>query len=222
MNLRCIVFDMDGTLTETNRLIFDSFNFIVKKYRGHTMPDHEITALFGPPEEGALARIVDESQLEAAMKEYLEFYRNNHASLARLIPGMKDVLDDIREKGRHLALFTGKGTHTTAITLEEFGLTEYFDLVVTGNDVREHKPSAEGLRKILQHFRLKPEEALMVGDAVADVKAAKEAGIPIAAVLWDSYGKDRVLRMKTDHVFHEVKEFRSWLTGKLSEPLHVA
>lgn len=222
MSLRCVVFDMDGTLTETNRLIFDSFNFIVKKYRGHTMPDHEITALFGPPEEGALARIVDESQLEAAMKEYLEFYRNNHGSLARLIPGMKDVLDDIREKGRYLALFTGKGTHTTSITLEEFGLTEYFDLVVTGNDVREHKPSAEGLRKILRHFHLKPEEVLMVGDAVADVKAAKEAGIPIAAVLWDSYGKDRVLRMKTDHVFHEVKEFRSWLTGKLNEPLHVA
>ncbi|MEX1140470.1 MAG: HAD family hydrolase [Bacteroidota bacterium] len=222
MSLRCIVFDMDGTLTETNRLIFDSFNFIAKKYLGHTMPDHEITALFGPPEEGALARIVDENQLELAMKEYLEFYRNNHGSLARLIPGMKEVLDDVRERGRHLALFTGKGTHTTAITLEEFGLKEYFDLVVTGNDVREHKPSAEGLRKILQHFNLKPPEALMVGDAVADVKAAKEAGMPIAAVLWDSYGKDRVLRMKADHVFHEVREFRAWLAGKLKEPLHVA
>lgn len=222
MSLRCIVFDMDGTLTETNRLIFDSFNFIVKKYRGHTMPDHEITALFGPPEEGALAHIVDAAHLETAMKEYLEFYRDNHASLARLIPGMKEVLDHIRSQGRHLALFTGKGTHTTAITLQEFGLTEFFDLVITGNDVREHKPSAEGLRKILQHFRLKPEEALMVGDAVADVKAAREAGVPMAAVLWDSYGKDRVLRMNADHVFHEVKEFQAWLTGKLNERLHVA
>ncbi len=213
---------MDGTLTETNRLIFDSFNFIVKKYRGHTMPDHEITALFGPPEEGALARIVHGTQIETAMEEYLDFYRNHHASLARLIPGMKEVLDDIRKHGRYLALFTGKGTHTTAITLEQFGLAEFFDLVITGNDVREHKPSAEGLRKILQHFHLRPEEALMVGDAVADVKAAREAGIPMAAVLWDSYGKDRVLRMNADHVFHEVKEFHSWLTGKLNEPLHVA
>jgi len=222
MSLRCIIFDMDGTLTETNRLIFDSFNFIVKKYRGHTMPDHEITALFGPPEEGALARIVEGKQLETAMREYLEFYRSHHGSLARLIPGMKDVLDDVRRKGRHLALFTGKGTHTTAITLEEFGLTSYFDLVVTGNDVREHKPSAEGLHKILKHFNLRPREALMVGDAVADVKAAQEAGIPIAAVLWDSYGRDRVLRMKTDHVFHEVSEFHRWLNKKLEEPHHVA
>jgi len=222
MGLRCIIFDMDGTLTETNRLIFDSFNFIVKKYRGHTMPDHEIAALFGPPEEGALARIVEGKQLETAMKEYLEFYRSHHGSLARLIPGMKEVLDDVRRKGRHLALFTGKGTHTTAITLEEFGLTSYFDLVVTGNDVREHKPSAEGLHKILKHFHLQPREALMVGDAVADVKAAQEAGIPIAAVLWDSYGRDRVLRMRTDHVFHEVREFHQWLNKKLEEPLHVA
>jgi HAD superfamily hydrolase (TIGR01509 family) len=213
---------MDGTLTETNRLIFDSFNFIVQKYRGHTMLDHEITALFGPPEEGALARIVDQPQLETAMQEYLEFYRTHHASLARLIPGIRDILDNVRSKGRHLALFTGKGKHTTAITLEKFGLSSYFDLVVTGNDVREHKPSAEGLRKILSHFNLKPGEALMVGDAVADVKAAQEAGIPIAAVLWDSYAKDRVLSMKTDHVFHSVSEFHRWLDKKLEEPIHVA
>ncbi len=222
MSLRCIVFDMDGTLTETNRLIFDSFNFIVKKYRGYTMLDHEITALFGPPEEGALARIVDGPQLETAMQEYLEFYRTHHNALARLIPGIRDVLDDVRSKGRRLALFTGKGKHTTAITLEKFGLTTYFDLVVTGNDVREHKPSAEGLRKILSHFNLKPGEALMVGDAVADVKAAQEAGIPIAAVLWDSYGKDRVLDMKTDFVFHDVAEFHRWLNKKIEEPIHVA
>jgi HAD superfamily hydrolase (TIGR01509 family) len=213
---------MDGTLTETNRLIFDSFNFIVKKYRGHTMPDHEITALFGPPEEGALARIVDEPQLQSAMQEYLEFYRAHHESLARLIPGIRDVLDHVRRKGRHLALFTGKGRHTTDITLEKFGLRSYFDLVVTGNDVREHKPSAEGLRTILSHFNLEPDEALMVGDAVADVKAAQEAGIPIAAVLWDSYAKDRVLSMRTDHVFHNVHDFHLWLIKKLEEPLHVA
>jgi HAD superfamily hydrolase (TIGR01509 family) len=213
---------MDGTLTETNRLIFDSFNFIVQKYKGRTLPDHEITALFGPPEEGALVHIVGEERLDEAMKEYLEYYRANHATLARVIPGMKEVLDEVRTRGRHMALFTGKGIHTTTITLEEFGLTKYFDFVVTGNDVREHKPSAEGIVKILNHFRLEPREALMVGDAVADVKAAQEAGVPIAAVLWDSYGKERVLRMKTDHVFHDVHEFHEWLKSKLSEPTHVA
>jgi len=222
MNLRCIIFDMDGTLTETNRLIFDSFNFIVQKYKGRTLPDHEITALFGPPEEGALVQIVGEDRLGRAMEEYLEYYRSNHRRLARLVPGMKEVLEDIRAKGRHTALFTGKGVHTTTITLQEFGLTGYFDFVVTGNDVQHHKPSAEGILKILRHFQVEAHEAVMVGDAVADVKAAREAGVPIAAVLWDSYGKERVLRMKTDFVFHNVHEFHDWLRKRLDETTHVA
>lgn len=216
MNLQCVIFDMDGTLTETNRLIFDSFNYIVKQYRGITMPDHEITALFGPPEEGALLPIVGEDSVDKAMQEYLAYYRKNHSTLARMIPGMREVLDDVRRAGRRIALFTGKGTHTTTITLEEFGISEYFDAVITGNDVKNHKPSGEGIRTIMERFGLARNEVLMVGDAVSDVKAAREAGIPIAAVLWDSYGKDRVLNMKTDFVFHTVAEFRAWLKVQLA------
>jgi len=206
---------MDGTLTQTNQLIFDSFNFIVKKYKGTVMQNHEITALFGPPEEGALARIVGEGELGQALDEYLEFYRRNHDRLARLYPGITEVLQEVKQKGKRLALFTGKGTHTTRITLDEFGLTPFFDFVVTGNDVVEHKPSAEGIRKILEHFSLKPEEALMVGDSVADVKASHEAGVKVAAVLWDSYARERVLRMKTDYLFHDVNEFHLWLRSRL-------
>jgi len=51
----------------------------------------------------------------------------------------------------------------------------------------------------------------MVGDSVADVKAAHEAGVEIAAVLWDSYGKENVMRMKVDYQFHSVKEFFEWV-----------
>lgn len=216
MNLQCVIFDMDGTLTETNRLIFDSFNHIVRQYRGITMPDHEITALFGPPEEEALVPVVGRESVEKAMQEYLEYYRNHHSALARMIPGMREVLDDVRAAGRRIALFTGKGTRTTAITLKEFRIAEYFDAVITGNDVKNHKPSGEGIRTIMDRFGLAQDEVLMVGDAVADVKAAREAGVPIAAVLWDSYGKDRVLNMKTDFVFHTVDEFRAWLKGRLA------
>jgi len=122
MSLKCIIFDMDGTLTQTNQLIFDSFNFIVKKYQGKTLSPSEITALFGPPEEGALIPIVGEERLPQALEEYLSFYRANHQRLARLYPGIREVLDDVKQRGKLLALFTGKGIHTTTITLEEFGL----------------------------------------------------------------------------------------------------
>jgi phosphoglycolate phosphatase-like HAD superfamily hydrolase len=100
---------------------------------------------------------------------------------------------------------------TATITLREFRIEKYFDYVVTGNDVVKRKPSSEGLIKIMQHFALQPDEVLMVGDSDVDVKAAHEAGVKIAAVLWDSYAKEKVLKMKTDFVFHDTKEFQNWL-----------
>ncbi len=212
--LKCVIFDMDGTLTQTNRLIFDSFNYIALKYEGKKYSEPEITAMFGPPEEGALVNIVGREKIGQAMKEYLEFYSANHNALAQLFPGIKDVVIDLKKRGVHVALFTGKGIDTTSITLDKFGLTPYFDYVVTGSDVVNHKPSAEGIHKIIQYFRLQPDEVLMVGDAVADVKASREAGAKIAAVLWDSYGKEKVLQMKTDYVFHDVREFSEWLRGQ--------
>lgn len=210
-HLKCLVFDMDGTLTQTNQLIYDSFNYIAQKYAGRSYSIPEIHAMFGPPEEEALLAIVQPDRMNAVMEDYLEFYQKEHGRLARLFPGIIEILRYTKESGRSLALFTGKGIHTTRITLREFHIEQYFDYVVTGNDVVQRKPSSEGLKNIMNHFHLHPDEVLMIGDAVSDVKAARDAGVRIAAVLWDSYAKDQVLKMKTDLIFHDVQEFHDWL-----------
>jgi HAD superfamily hydrolase (TIGR01509 family) len=149
------------------------------------------------------------------MKEYLSYYRKHHKELARLYPGILDLLRYLQKRKVPCALFTGKGIHTTTITMQAFALMPYFEYVVTGNDVVNHKPAPEGIMKIMKHFSLRKEEVLMVGDSVGDVKAAREAGIKIAVVLWDSYSKERVQQMKTDYAFNSVKEFSLWLRGQV-------
>ena len=206
----CVVFDMDGTLTNTNRLIFDSFNHIVETYRGGRMADREIAALFGPPEEGALRAIVGDERLEEAMQRYLEFYRGNHRSLASVYPGIPELLEELHDRGVLLAVFTGKGRKTADISLEILGLTRFFRKVVTGNDVVRHKPSGEGLASILADFQVPRERTLMVGDSVSDILAAREAGVPVASVLWDSYARERVLQLERDFTFHAVDDFAAW------------
>ena len=212
---QCIIFDMDGTLTQTNQLIFDSFNHIAELYQGKRFSDREITAMFGPPEEGALMQIVGVPELDKAFADYLAYYRSHHARLARLYPGMREILELVKSKDRKIALFTGKGTFTTTITLQEFKLEPYFDYVVTGNDVLRHKPSGDGIVKILERFALHPSEALMVGDSVSDVRASRDAGVEMAAVLWDSYAKDRVEAMNPEYRFHTISSFHSWLEERL-------
>jgi pyrophosphatase PpaX len=212
---KCVIFDMDGTLTDTNQLIFDSFNYIAMKYKAKTYSPAEIVAMFGPPEEGALLDVVGEEKIDQAMREYLIFYRRHHKDLARLHPGIRDLLRFLQKRKVHCALFTGKGIHTTTITMQSFALMPYFEYVVTGNDVVNHKPDPEGIEKILDHFSLRKDEVLMVGDSIGDVKAAREAGVKVAIVLWDSYSKEKVVHTKTNYAFHTVTEFSMWIRDRI-------
>lgn len=212
----CVIFDMDGTLTRTNQLIFESFNHVARRYAGTTLTPAEIISLFGPPEEGGLARVVGRHRVASAMDDLCAYYRANHRRLAQMHGGIDRVLAYLRSRGVLLALFTGKGRRTTAITLDEFGLTGSFDLVVSGTDVENHKPHPEGIARILRGLRVPPSETLMVGDTLADVRAARGAGVAMAAVLWDSFDRERVLGARPEYVFHAVKELEAWFRHTLN------
>jgi pyrophosphatase PpaX len=115
-----------------------------------------------------------------------------------------------------LAIFTGKGRPTTSITLEVLGLTGLFDLVVTGNDVEHHKPHPEGIFRVLERFDLAPENVLMVGDSLTDLRASRAAGVRIATVLWDSFDHSRVLAEGPDLVFRTVESMAEWIRNQLN------
>jgi pyrophosphatase PpaX len=207
----CVVFDIDGTLTQTNDLIFSSFNFVAQKYLGKTFTSEEITGFFGPPEEVAILNLVGNEKNEAAFNDLLNFYESNHSSMAKLYPLIGDLLIYLKQKGIILAVFTGKGKKSATITLKELKIEKYFELVVTGSDVLKHKPSSEGLKKIIDHFGLNKNKVLMVGDSVSDVLAAHEIGISMATVLWDSYAREKVEKMVVDYSFERVPDFFNFL-----------
>jgi HAD superfamily hydrolase (TIGR01509 family) len=213
---RCIIFDMDGTLTRTNDLIFASFNYISEKYTGKQMTPREIIALFGPPEEGGLAKIVGAQAMPAALDELCEYYEKHHAHLAALHPGIDDLLRYLKERGLRLAVFTGKGNRTAGITLRALGIDSYFDLVISGSDVTHHKPHHEGILRVMDHFGLSAGDVLMVGDAPGDVTASRAAGVKVAAVLWDTYDRERTLAAKADYVFHQVRELSDWFRSHIN------
>jgi pyrophosphatase PpaX len=207
----CIIFDMDGTLTQTNQLIYDAFNLIAEKYLHRRLTPEEIITFFGPPEKEAVQNMIGPEHIEEAMVEYYRFYNERHTALASLYPGIIDILRFLHSKGVLVALFTGKGRRTTDITLEMFEIERFFDITITGDDVEEFKPSGEGIRTILSRFSLRPDEVLMVGDAVVDVLAAREAGADVASVVWDSYGRHEVMQLNADYVFENVDSLFTWL-----------
>jgi HAD superfamily hydrolase (TIGR01509 family) len=215
-HISCIIFDLDGTLTQTNELIFATFNHVTEKYIGKTYKPDEITKMFGPPEEIAIERLIGKERIDEAMYDFYSFYEKHHPRMANAYDGIRETLEYLKSKQLRLAIFTGKGKRSTLISLDILGIKNYFDTVITGSDVENHKPSAEGITKVMKEFGVAPHQVLMVGDAVADVKAAHEAGVKIAAVLWDSYGKDKVMQLEVDYTFHNVPEFFGWLKKSLN------
>ncbi len=209
-----IIFDIDGTLTSTNELIFATFNHIAQKYEGRTYSEQEIIAMFGPTEDVILKEKFNGDKFKEVYEEYYKFYRENHPRMADLYPGIVDILIELKQKKIYTSIFTGKGRKTTEITLEILGIKSFFDMIVTGDDVVNHKPSPEGILKFLNEFNLNRDEALMVGDSIADIVAANEAGIDIASVVWDSYAKEDVIKLNPLH-FETVNSFRQWLEGRI-------
>jgi len=208
-----IIFDIDGTLTSTNQLIFNTFNFIANKYLDKTFTDEEIISMFGPTEDVILQKWCGDDY-EVARQDYYNYYRSNH-NIARLYPGMKDLLDYLKSKSLLLSIFTGKGRQASLITLEELGIKEYFDMIVTGDDVNNHKPSSEGILKFINNYNLNKDEVLMIGDSPGDVQASKEGGVKIASALWDSYAAEKVRGLDSDYYFNTVKELQTFLSNNI-------
>jgi pyrophosphatase PpaX len=212
-NFDGIIFDVDGTLTSTNDLIFESFRYISNKYLNKSFTNEEIMKLFGPPEDVILKEWAGENY-DAAREDYYDYYTNNH-HMAELYKGIEEVLAFIKSKNILLAVFTGKGREAATITLKKLHVFDYFDMIITGDDVKEHKPSAEGINNFIKKYNLNKNRVLMIGDAPSDFKASRSAGVKIASVLWDPYVKEEVKNLNSDFLFYTVEEFRKFIAGNI-------
>lgn len=205
-----IIFDIDGTIVQSNELIFATFNHVTEKFLGKSTSPEEIIALFGPT-EGVIIEQLFSDNFNEVMLDYYKFYKENHSKMAKVFDGITELITELKKRNILLSVYTGKGKGSTEITLDELGLINLFDMVVTGDDIIGHKPSPEGVDVFVNKYNLNRSRVLMVGDAPPDVKAAKATGIKIASVLWDSYAKEQVLQMGSDYYFETVEELSNFL-----------
>lgn len=204
--LDAVVFDIDGTLTYTNELIFKSINHVYRVHRGKELTPAEVIAMFGPTEEELFEKEFG-GEADKVAVDYFSYYSDNH-HIAGLYPGLTEILKHLKRRGVFLGVFTGKGRRSATITLDKTGISDYFDLLIAGDDVENKKPSGEGLKKILEKSGAAPERTLMIGDAPGDVKASRDAGVKVASVLWDSYAKEKVEALGSDHYVYTVDELK--------------
>ena len=209
MQLDGIIFDLDGTLTDTFRVCFAAFREALRPVTGRTYSDEEIMARFGPSEEGMLQRWVPD-RWEECLQLYLAAYEREHRRVARTFPGVETALGLLKARGIRLAVVTGRGPHSTAISLAQFGLAPYFESVETGAPEGAVKPRC--IQRVLERWGVPPDRVAYLGDVPSDVEAARTAGVRPLAAAWEERSDPAALRsLDPLVVFDTVPQFIRWI-----------
>jgi phosphoglycolate phosphatase-like HAD superfamily hydrolase len=209
MRLDGMIFDLDGTLTDTFQVCFLAFREALLAFTGVTYTDEEILARFGPSEDGMLQRWVP-ARWEECLQSYLTVYAREHRRLSRLFPGVETALKLLKERGIPLAVVTGKGPQSAAISLQDLGLMPYFDCVETGSSEGSVKPRC--IQRVLARWQVPPGRVAYLGDVPSDIEAARGAGVLPLAAAWEARSNAEALQaLDPLAVFGAVPEFIRWI-----------
>ncbi len=212
MALKGIIFDMDGTLTDNMTAVLQALRETFLRYGGRNYSDEEITAMFGPTEEGVIGPRVPEADFDAALQMYLNRYEELHPKDCQPLPGVMDLLKFLQRRGMRRAIVTGKGQGTAEISMRLMGFDPYIETLITGSQARAEKEV--GIRAVLQAWNIAPDEAAYVGDTPYDVVASRKAGVLAIGALWT----DAATLCESDgadHYFYAVRDFQNWLEQTL-------
>lgn len=183
-----VIFDLDGTLTDSAQGIVASFRHALGSI-GAVAPDGELAPMIvGPPMHHTLRDMGLGDQADAAIAAYREDYLTRGWAMNRLFDGIPALLADLRSAGVRLAVATSKAEPTAHRILAHFGLVEHFEVIAGASVDGSRASKSEVLEHALSQLEPLPERMLMVGDRSHDVEGAAEHGIDTVVVGW-GYGR---------------------------------
>lgn len=200
--LRAIIFDVDGTILDTEKAILQSLQ---RTLREETQKDYPFEALrfaLGIPGKDALQRLnVDD--IEAVHQKWSAAVLDFSHEVA-VFESLEEVIQHLATKPLQLGIVTSKTAQEVVDEFEPFGLSEYFQHIVSASDTAKHKPHPEPLLKCLDALQIAPEEAIYIGDSIYDFQCAKQAGAKFALAHWGA--KSTIGFEEADYVFYEPKD----------------
>lgn len=204
MSIKTILFDMDGTLIDTNALIHESFVHTFNHY-GLSFTDEEILTFNGPPLIDTFKNIHSETA-HKMVETYREHNIANHDHYVTVFPTVKETLEVLRQKGIKMAVVSAKMRSGVEQSLEFTNLRQYFDVIVAVDDVSKPKPHPQPVLKALEQLGTSTESALMVGDNSHDIESGNNAGVKTVGVSWSLKGESFLKQFKPTYMIHEMRE----------------
>ena len=217
-----VLIDVDGTLVDSVPDLAYCVDEMMKQLDMPTHGEAKVRNWVGNGVERLVRRALigkldgepDEALYDQAYPIFLDLYTDNTSKRSCLYPGVKEGLEYLKDEGYQMGCVTNKAAQFTEPLLKNLGVYDYFSIVISGDTLPEKKPDPMPLLHAAEFFKVAPEQALMIGDSISDVKAARAAGFRIVCMTYGyNHGVD-IREAKPDAIMDSMAELPG-LLGKL-------
>lgn len=202
-----ILFDLDGTLIDTEEPIILSYRELYKKYDKEENFTQEIqTEVLGPGLMEMFAKLFPNEDANVLFKEYKEINNALLPEYLRPMPNAMETLKALKEEGYHIGAVTTR-THDSAVhCLSLIGMDAYIEDICGIDDVKKPKPDIEGFNKIIDKNKWNKDDIIMIGDSIADINGGKNYGTFTVAYIFNKNKTAKVLECKPDKSIEDIGE----------------
>lgn len=202
---KTVLFDFDGTLVDTIPLIVESFQYTFMTLSGIKEDEKKIMSTIGIPLEEVFSDL-DENKRTEAVDVYRKFNQEKLNRGTGIFLGIKHMLELLSVNNIRLGVVTSKRYDSANITAKFFEIDHYFDVFVSRDSTKRHKPDPEPLEKAIflldkkcqDKTFLDKDNILFVGDSIHDLRCARNSGIDCAIVNWTYMDKEELKNNSPD------------------------
>lgn len=199
-----ILIDVDGTLVDSVPDLAYCVDEMMKSLNLSVHGESKVRNWVGNGVEMLVRRALvgqlegepDKALFDKAYPIFLDLYEKNTSTRSILYPGVREGLDYVKSCGYALGCVTNKAERFTIPLLKDLGVHDDFEIIICGDTLEKKKPDPLPLLHAAEFFNTAPEYALMIGDSISDVKAARAAGFQIVCM---SYGYNHGLDIRDFH-----------------------
>lgn len=205
---KAVLFDLDGTLIDTNELIIECFKHVFKEKLNIDVKDEEIVKCFGEPLRTTIERYSTEN-VDMLIAAYREYNETIHDTMALPIEGVTETIAGLKAMGIKVGVVTSKRRAMAERGLGLFNMIGLMDVIVTPEDTNRHKPDAEPALKACEILGIEPGEALFVGDSHFDIMCGHNAGMKSCFVGYSSIPLSYVAPQSPEYVVTKFEDILS-------------
>ncbi|MBL1228891.1 HAD family hydrolase [Enterococcus sp. BWB1-3] len=214
MKYDTILFDLDGTLTDSGEGILNSVTYALEKMEMEVPKQSELFPFIGPPLKESFIKKFEltEKDADKAVQYYREYFREKGLFENVVYEGVQELLETLRDKGCQLYVATSKPEEFARKILDYFDLSGYFKEIYGASMDSSRTKKADVIHYALENGMIERKRALMIGDREHDILGAEENGLPGLGVLYGYGDAEELMKAGTIYLAKTPLKIYEWLS----------